>query len=119
MGVDFNCVRAAARLRGTRVLPRIFGEFLRRPALRDERRLCAYGRMHAAALLPQLVPAALPVRVRDIQSGGGITMGTAPRLSQSTSSAHAVGDFSAEVVTGLSLGGQKELPSKYLYDEVG
>jgi len=28
-------------------------------------------------------------------------------------------DFATEVRVGLSLGGQKELPSKYLYDEVG
>jgi L-histidine N-alpha-methyltransferase len=46
-------------------------------------------------------------------------MGTAPRLSPSSSAAHSVAEFSSEVVTGLSLSGQKELPSKYLYDEVG
>jgi len=46
-------------------------------------------------------------------------MGTAPRLSPSSPAARSLAEFSSEVVTGLSLGGQKELPSKYLYDEVG
>ena len=31
----------------------------------------------------------------------------------------AVADMAAEVRAGLSLPGQKELPSKYLYDEIG
>lgn len=46
-------------------------------------------------------------------------MGTAPRLSQNSATAPSLTDFSSEVVVGLSHEGQKELPSKYLYDEVG
>jgi L-histidine Nalpha-methyltransferase len=47
-------------------------------------------------------------------------MATAPRLSPSTGiSSQALAEFSADVVLGLSQPGQKELPSKYLYDEVG
>ena len=37
----------------------------------------------------------------------------------SPAAAIAAADFSSDVVVGLSNAGQKELPSKYLYDEVG
>jgi L-histidine Nalpha-methyltransferase len=47
-------------------------------------------------------------------------MATAPRLSPSAGiSTQALSEFSADVVLGLSQPGQKELPSKYLYGEVG
>ena len=46
-------------------------------------------------------------------------MATAPRISTTISAARALAAFSSDVVVGLSLPGQKELPSKYLYDEVG
>ena len=46
-------------------------------------------------------------------------MGTAPRLAHSQSISRSLTEFSSEVVLGLSQAGQKELPSKYLYDEVG
>jgi len=46
-------------------------------------------------------------------------MGFAPRLSQVPSAPEALLEFSSDVVIGLSQPGQKELPSKYLYDEVG
>jgi L-histidine N-alpha-methyltransferase len=36
-----------------------------------------------------------------------------------TTAAYTVSDFAADVRSGLSKKGQKELPSKYLYDEVG
>lgn len=36
-----------------------------------------------------------------------------------TTTAYTVSDFAADVRSGLSKKGQKELPSKYLYDEVG
>jgi L-histidine Nalpha-methyltransferase len=46
-------------------------------------------------------------------------MSSAPRLTQASVLAGQLADFSFDVVMGLSLSGQKELPSKYLYDEVG
>lgn len=46
-------------------------------------------------------------------------MGTAPRLAPTTVPSQALAEFSADVVLGLSQPGQRELPSKYLYDEVG
>lgn len=46
-------------------------------------------------------------------------MATAPRMATAISAARALAAFSSDVVVGLSSSGQKELPSKYLYDEVG
>ena len=46
-------------------------------------------------------------------------MSSAPRLSPTTISAPVLSEFASDVVIGLSQPGQKELPSKYLYDEVG
>lgn len=36
-----------------------------------------------------------------------------------TTAQYSIADFAGEVQSGLTQGGQKELPSKYLYDEVG
>lgn len=46
-------------------------------------------------------------------------MGTAPRMTSAGATQQRAPDFAAEVVVGLNQPGQKELPSKYLYDEVG
>src|SRR5271163_584200 len=49
-------------------------------------------------------------------------MASAPRMASagvSPAAAIATAEFSGDVVVGLSNPGQKELPSKYLYDEVG
>src|SRR5246127_5822338 len=46
-------------------------------------------------------------------------MSTAPRLVPTTVPAQFLSEFCSDVVVGLSHPGQKELPSKYLYDEVG
>jgi L-histidine Nalpha-methyltransferase len=46
-------------------------------------------------------------------------MGIAPRMARASSPPEVAADFSADVVVGLSQPGQKELPSKYLYDELG
>ena len=46
-------------------------------------------------------------------------MASAPRMATASSAIRARSEFSSDVVMGLSHPGQKELPSKYLYDEVG
>lgn len=46
-------------------------------------------------------------------------MGTAPRMVPRTVPTPALSEFATEITVGLSHPGQKELPSKYLYDEVG
>jgi L-histidine Nalpha-methyltransferase len=44
---------------------------------------------------------------------------TIPRMVPALKAGRALSEFSSDVVVGLSHPGQKELPSKYLYDEVG
>jgi L-histidine N-alpha-methyltransferase len=46
-------------------------------------------------------------------------MSSAPRLVPISVSTQLRSEFASDVVIGLSQPGQKELPSKYLYDEVG
>ncbi|HUA01621.1 MAG TPA: L-histidine N(alpha)-methyltransferase [Candidatus Aquilonibacter sp.] len=46
-------------------------------------------------------------------------MASAPRLARPIPATEALAQFSSDVVVGLSQPGQKELPSKYLYDELG
>jgi L-histidine Nalpha-methyltransferase len=46
-------------------------------------------------------------------------MATAPRMIAALRGSGALSEFASDVVVGLSHPGQKELPSKYLYDEVG
>src|ERR1700728_5088271 len=46
-------------------------------------------------------------------------MGSALRIAPAGPSAQFISEFCSDVVLGLSHTGQKELPSKYLYDEVG
>ena len=46
-------------------------------------------------------------------------MGASPRMASATALTPVLSEFAAEVTAGLSQPGQKELPSKYLYDEVG
>jgi hypothetical protein len=58
--------RAFSRLPAIFVLSRILREFLRREAFRDEGRFAAHGGVHAAAVVSQLVPASLSLRVRDV-----------------------------------------------------
>ena len=46
-------------------------------------------------------------------------MASAPRLTTASVPAQVLSEFSSDVVIGLSQPGQKELPSKYLYDPMG
>jgi L-histidine Nalpha-methyltransferase len=46
-------------------------------------------------------------------------MGTSPQYARPTVLTSALSEFATEITVGLSHPGQKELPSKYLYDEVG
>jgi len=79
--------------------------------------------MHAAAVVPQLVPAALSLCVRDIPLRRGLVTRAQAwepfMLTYQTLPARHVSEFAAAVREGLLKPGQRELPSKYLYDEVG
>jgi dimethylhistidine N-methyltransferase len=46
-------------------------------------------------------------------------MASTPRMAKASASPLATAEFSSDVMVGLGQPGQKELPSKYLYDEVG
>src|SRR5271167_65653 len=46
-------------------------------------------------------------------------MGSAPRMATAVPVQEPLAEFCSDIVVGLSHPGQKELPSKYLYDEVG
>src|SRR5215467_7532889 len=70
--MDANDFRAASRFCTDAFLSRLRREFFRRQALRDERRLAAYGRRHAAPLFPKLVSAALSVRLRGVSLRGRV-----------------------------------------------
>ena len=46
-------------------------------------------------------------------------MASAPRMATAGPATQVLSQFASDVVIGLTNPGQKELPSKYLYDEVG
>src|SRR5271154_565111 len=46
-------------------------------------------------------------------------MASTPRMAKASVSPLVTAEFSSDVMVGLGQPGQKELPSKYLYDEVG
>src|ERR1700690_1624356 len=46
-------------------------------------------------------------------------MSTATRMAVATPSSQFLSEFCSDVVMGFSHSGQKELPAKYLYDEIG
>src|ERR1700733_13255212 len=46
-------------------------------------------------------------------------MASAPRMASAVPPSQVGAEFCSDVVVGLTHPGQKELPSKYLYDEVG
>jgi L-histidine Nalpha-methyltransferase len=67
-----------------------------------------------------LVPASLPVRVRDFPLRRRLNPGLgAAMLAYTLLPTRHVSEFAAAVREGLTKSGQRELPSKYLYDEVG
>src|SRR5262245_2805763 len=70
--------------------------------------------MHAAAVVPELVPGPLSIRVR----GVSLRQRSVSMAARATNLGELTG-FAADVRAGLTKDGQKELASKYLYDEVG
>src|SRR5713101_7363769 len=103
--MDRDGLPPVSRLPTFPVLPRLLGPVFRRRALSVEGRLAADGGALVAPVVPQLVPADLSLRLRRIPVGG--------KLMQ------ALLDFARAVRDGLGKPGQRELPSMYLYDEIG
>src|SRR5260370_26680584 len=71
--MDAHILRAVSRVRTVFLLSRLLRELFRRETLRDERRFAAHGLVHAAAVVSQLVPAALPLRLRALPFGFTLT----------------------------------------------
>src|SRR5438270_4684395 len=117
MGMDLHAIRPVPRIRAVSLLSRIFRRFLRRQALRHERRVGAHRRMHAPAYISQLVPGSLPICLRRIPLREFLNE-ECPMLVHAIP-ANLSYEFAADVRDGLRRNGQKELPSKYLYDDVG
>src|SRR5882762_6387162 len=72
VGVDADGVRAVSGVYADAVLSRVFRKFFRRQALRYEGWLAAHRGVHAAAVVPKLVPASLSVRLRNVPLRRGL-----------------------------------------------
>src|SRR5882762_8859782 len=72
MGVDADRVRVFSGIHFDALLSGLLREFLRRQALCDEGRLAADRCLHAATIVPKLVSAALPVRLRNVPLRRGL-----------------------------------------------
>src|SRR5204862_1067014 len=66
VGVDADGVRTVSGVYADAVLSRVFRKLFRRQALRYEGWLAAHRGVHAAAVVPKLVPAALSVRLSNV-----------------------------------------------------
>src|ERR1035437_694516 len=120
MGVDGDLVRAGPRIPPQRELPRILSPVLRCPALRSERRQRADRRLHAAPEFPQLVSAPLSVRLRGVPLRARLGLEERFQMAAPTTViSDPATQFASDVRAGLCREGQKELPSKYLYDPLG
>src|SRR5712671_389523 len=65
MGMDAHSLCSLSWVPAISVLSRLLREFFRRKTLRHERRFASHGRVHAAAVVSQLVPAPLSIRLRN------------------------------------------------------
>src|ERR1039458_4559238 len=74
--------------------------------------------MHAPAHVSQLVPGPLPICVRRVPLCKPLIGGIWEMLVHAITS-DLTYEFASDVRAGLTRAGQKELPSKYLYDDVG
>src|SRR5258706_15305344 len=118
MGMDGQRVRPLPRIPGAPRLRGVFGQLLRRGAFRPEGGLAPHGGLHVAPVVPELVPAALSLRLRRLPHH---------RLSrvavrvEAARAAHSIltDELALDVRAGLGGAGQKSLPSRYLYDDLG
>src|SRR5579864_4251398 len=78
--------------------------------------------MPVAAILPQLVPAALSLYLHRFPLRRTLTRIQFPiggGMATPTLAKYSLSEFAEDVRWGLTKDGQKEILSKYLYDEVG
>src|SRR6476660_4204143 len=116
MGVDEHAVCTVSRLPANGFLPRVLGRLLRRRAFRDEGRIARDGARAAPADVPQLVSAALSVRVCDVSPREGCRlMGTIEpsiRVGVPALDRASAARFAADVQYYLTLT-PRQLPSRY------
>ncbi len=87
--------------------------------IRDERRVSADGPLYAAAIVSKLVSAALSVRICRISMCMLLISSEETSMATNMTAVETAHDFATDVRSGLLQPGQKELPSKYLYDTLG
>src|SRR6266550_1767261 len=115
MGVDVRRLCPVRWIRAASVLPGVLRRFLRRPALRHERRVTDDRARAGASGFSQLVQAALPVRLCDVpMRGGRVTPSTRAHADEAAVTAA----FAADLAEALCRE-PRQIPSKYLYDELG
>src|SRR5262247_1171300 len=108
MGMDEHTVCAVRGFRKIPVLPWLLRRLLRRQTFCDEGRIAQDRRLPDAKILSQLVPASLSQHLRDV-----------PVCMTSPGNPISLEEFEGDVRAGLSKSGQKELYSKYFYDDLG
>src|SRR5690242_13263126 len=106
--MDLDRIRTVPRFPAVSVLHKLLRAFLRRRALCAQRRLAPHRRAAASKFVPQLVPAGLSLHLCYVPAGP--SMSFAQALDN---------EFARDVCAGLSRAGQKTLPCRYLYDDVG
>src|SRR5688500_3035921 len=116
-GVDVDDIQAAAGLCGDGGVSGVLRRFLRRPALRAQRRLAGHGARAAAPQLPQLVPAAVSVRVREGQGGFSLTSTKSPAHAPDPAGP-LIAAFAADVAAGCART-PRMVPPRWLYDDLG
>src|ERR1700687_11602 len=80
VGVDADGGRAVSGVHAHAILSKLFRKLFRRQALRDEGWLATHRSVHAAALVPKLVPTALSVRLRNVPLRRGLIKPNPGRL---------------------------------------
>lgn len=91
LGVDFDAVRPLERIQTVPILSRLLGRFLRWQTFRYEGWFGANGCLYGAAIFPELVSAALSVRLRHLPLCGGINDGDCSAISNLNSCQPSLG----------------------------
>src|SRR5262245_42155726 len=99
MGVDLRCVRSIRWFRAPAVVSRVLGGLLRRSTLRAQGGIPDDGARSRASRVPQLVPPAVPTRLRDVPMRRRRVM--LPKLRPRDDPAAFRAEFAADIATSL------------------
>src|SRR5205823_3384247 len=103
------------RLPAAAVVSGVLGRLLRRRAFRHEGRIAGDGARPRASRVSQLVPAAVSVRLRDVQVCRTPVMPSNPQPREDPEAFRRA--FAGEIAETLRRT-PRQIPSKYLYDEL-